>query len=121
MMAARYTVLDSLNDGLHRALGCNGRVIIIGEDLLDPYGGAFKVTRGLSSAYPEQVLSSPISEAGIVGIAAGMALRGMLPVVEIMFGDFLTLAADQIINHIAKFAWMYWGIKPKVNRCTFPW
>ncbi|HSQ26062.1 MAG TPA: transketolase C-terminal domain-containing protein, partial [Anaerolineales bacterium] len=75
--------------------------------ILDPYGGSFKVSRGLSSAYPQRVLSSPISEAGITGIAAGMALRGMRPVVEIMFGDFLTLAADQIINHIAKFRWMY--------------
>lgn len=120
MMAARYTVLDSLNDGLHRALGCNERVIIIGEDLLDPYGGAFKVTRGLSSAYPKQVLSSPISEAGIVGIAAGMALRGMLPVVEIMFGDFLTLAADQIINHISKFAWMYSGNKTEDEQVHVP-
>jgi pyruvate/2-oxoglutarate/acetoin dehydrogenase E1 component len=53
------------------------------------------------------VLTTPISEAGITGVAAGMALRGLRPVVEIMFGDFLTLAADQITNHIAKFRWMY--------------
>jgi pyruvate/2-oxoglutarate/acetoin dehydrogenase E1 component len=79
----------------------------LGEDLLDPYGGAFKVARGLSTAYPERVWTTPISEAGIVGVAAGMALRGLRPVVEIMFGDFITLAADQIINHVAKFRWMY--------------
>jgi pyruvate/2-oxoglutarate/acetoin dehydrogenase E1 component len=53
------------------------------------------------------VWTTPISEAGIVGIAAGMALRGLRPVVEIMFGDFLTLAADQLINHASKFRWMY--------------
>jgi pyruvate/2-oxoglutarate/acetoin dehydrogenase E1 component len=53
------------------------------------------------------VISTPISEAGIVGVAAGMALRGLRPVVEIMFGDFLALAADQILNHAAKFRWMY--------------
>lgn len=101
------TVLDSLNSGLRQALAADRRVILLGEDLLDPYGGAFKVTRGLSTDYPEQVWSTPISEAGIVGLASGMALRGLLPVVEIMFGDFLTLAADQLINHAAKFRWMY--------------
>jgi len=101
------TVLESLNRGLQRAMELDERVFILGEDILDPYGGAFKVTRGLSSTYPERVLTTPISEAGIVGLAAGMALRGLRPVVEIMFGDFLTLAADQVINHIAKFHWMY--------------
>jgi pyruvate/2-oxoglutarate/acetoin dehydrogenase E1 component len=101
------TVLDSLNSALHQALANDERVIILGEDILDPYGGAFKVTRGLSQAYPGRVLTTPISEAGIVGVASGMALRGLRPVVEIMFGDFLTLAADQLINHAAKFRSMY--------------
>ena len=101
------TVLDSLNEGLHRAFAAEARVYLLGEDLLDPYGGAFKVGRGLSTAYPERVWTTPISEAGIVGVAAGMALRGLRPVVEIMFGDFITLAADQIVNHAAKFRWMY--------------
>ena len=101
------TVLENLNLALQRAMLQDERVVLIGEDILDPYGGAFKVTRGLSSAFPDRVLGSPISEAGIVGIAAGMALRGLRPVVEIMFGDFVTLAADQLVNHIAKFRWMY--------------
>ncbi|MGW8251508.1 MAG: alpha-ketoacid dehydrogenase subunit beta [Anaerolineales bacterium] len=101
------TVLESLNAGLHRAMAANPSVFLLGEDVLDPYGGAFKVTRGLSSAYPGRVLTTPVSEAGITGIAAGMALRGLRPVVEIMFGDFVTLIADQVINHIAKFRWMY--------------
>jgi pyruvate/2-oxoglutarate/acetoin dehydrogenase E1 component len=83
------------------------RVYLLGEDLLDPYGGAFKVTRGLSTQFPERVLTTPISEAAIVGVANGMALRGLRPVVEIMFGDFVTLIADQLINHAAKFRWMY--------------
>ena len=102
-----HTVLESLNTALMRAMQQDERVVLIGEDILDPYGGAFKVSRGLSSAFPERVLASPISEAGMVGLAAGMALRGMRPLVEIMFGDFLTLAADQLVNHIAKFRWMY--------------
>ena len=100
-------VLDSLNLGLHQAFSSDSRVILLGEDILDPYGGAFKVTRGLSSAFPDRVITAPISEAGIIGLAGGMALRGLLPVVEIMFGDFLTLGADQIINHLTKFHEMY--------------
>jgi pyruvate/2-oxoglutarate/acetoin dehydrogenase E1 component len=83
------------------------RIYILGEDILDPYGGAFKVTRGLSTKFPERVLTTPISEAAVVGVANGMALRGLRPVVEIMFGDFVTLIADQLVNHAAKFRWMY--------------
>jgi pyruvate/2-oxoglutarate/acetoin dehydrogenase E1 component len=106
---APRTVLDSLNLGLQRAMQADKRVILLGEDLLDPYGGAFKVSRGLSTAFPQQVLTTPISEAGITGMAGGMALRGLRPVVEIMFGDFTTLIADQVINHLAKFHGMYNG------------
>ncbi len=101
------TVLDRLNDALHHALEKDNLVYVIGEDILDPYGGAFKVSRGLSTEFPQRVLTSPISEAGIVGLASGMALRGLHPVVEIMFGDFVGLIADQVINQAAKFRWMY--------------
>lgn len=101
------TVLESLNSGLYTALQRDPRVYLLGEDILDPYGGAFKATRGLSTAFPERVIATPISEAGITGVATGMALRGLRPVVEIMFGDFVTLIADQVINHAAKFRWMY--------------
>ena len=101
------SVLESLNSALHHAFSDNKNVYLLGEDVLDPYGGAFKVTRGLSTSYPDRVLTTPISEAGIVGVAAGMALRGLRPVVEIMFGDFVSLIADQLINHITKFRWMY--------------
>jgi pyruvate/2-oxoglutarate/acetoin dehydrogenase E1 component len=101
------TILERLNHALHNAMETDERVYLLGEDLLDPYGGAFKVTRGLSTQFPERVLTTPISEAAIVGVANGMALRGLRPVVEIMFGDFVTLIADQLINHAAKFRWMY--------------
>jgi pyruvate/2-oxoglutarate/acetoin dehydrogenase E1 component len=100
------SVLESLNSALHRAFTDDQDVYLLGEDILDPYGGAFKVTQGLSTSFPDRVLTTPISEAGFVGVAAGMAMRGMHPVVEIMFGDFITLAADQLVNHIAKFRWM---------------
>jgi pyruvate/2-oxoglutarate/acetoin dehydrogenase E1 component len=101
------TVLDSLNQALHHAMEKDGTVYVLGEDILDPYGGAFKVTRGLSTKFPDRVLTTPISEAAIVGVASGLALRGLRPVVEIMFGDFITLTSDQVINHAAKFRWMY--------------
>jgi pyruvate/2-oxoglutarate/acetoin dehydrogenase E1 component len=100
------TVLEALNEGMHACLAESEKVYFLGEDILDPYGGAFKVARGLSSQYPQQVITTPVSEAGMVGIAVGMALRGYRPIVEIMFGDFLMLAADQLINHASKFRWM---------------
>ncbi len=101
------TVLQSLNAAMHRLMAGDSRVVVLGEDILDPYGGAFKVTRGLSTQFPDRVLTTPISEGAIVGLANGLALRGMRPIAEIMFGDFVTLAADQLINHAAKFRWMY--------------
>ena len=109
MSAAPQTVVDSLNEGLHRVMERDARVHMIGEDILDPYGGAFKVTKGLSTKFPNRVWTTPISESAIVGVAVGMAMRGLRPIVEIMFGDFLTLAADQLINHAAKFPWMFNG------------
>jgi len=74
---------------------------------LSPYGGAFKVAKGLSDKFPARVFSTPISEAAITGIGNGLALSGIKTYVEIMFGDFVTLAMDQIINHAAKFYDMY--------------
>jgi pyruvate/2-oxoglutarate/acetoin dehydrogenase E1 component len=88
-------------------MSSNEDVYMLGEDILDPYGGAFKVTRGISTTFPKRTLTTPVSEAGFLGVGTGMALRGLRPVVEIMFGDFITLAADQIINHLAKLRYMY--------------
>ena len=82
---------------------------MLGEDILDPYGGAFKVTRGLSTDFPARVRTTPISEAAIAGVSAGLALAGFRPIAEIMFGDFLPLCFDQIVNHIAKYGAMYNG------------
>lgn len=101
------TVLSSLNAGLLRALQQDEQVYLLGEDILDPYSGSFKVTKGCSTAFPQRVITTPISEAGMAGVAAGMALRGLRPVLEIMFGDFITLTVDQLVNHISKFRWMY--------------
>jgi len=97
----------SIANGLNALLKENDRAIVIGEDLRDPYGGAFKITKGLSRDFPDRVINTPISEGAIVGMAGGLAMSGFFPIVEIMFGDFITLCADQIINHITKFRWMY--------------
>lgn len=102
-------VNESLNQALYQLMEQDPRVLVIGEDVLDPYGGAFKVTKGLSTAFPERVFTTPISEACIIGLGAGLALQGLRPVCEIMFGDFITLGLDQLINYIAKFRNMYGG------------
>lgn len=108
-MAARLTYLESLRQALHAILADDPKAVVLGEDILDPYGGAFKVTQGLSTRFPERVFTTPISEAAIVGMSVGLALRGYHPIAEIMFGDFLALAADQLVNHAAKYPAMYNG------------
>ena len=102
-------VRSSLNDALRRMLTKDERVILLGEDLHDPYGGAFKVTAGLSTEFAGRVISTPIGEAGLVGASIGLALAGYRPVTEIMFADFITLAMDQIYNHAVKFG-MFDGV-----------
>ncbi|HEV3164725.1 MAG TPA: transketolase C-terminal domain-containing protein, partial [Isosphaeraceae bacterium] len=97
----------SIYNALERNMRRDERIVLIGEDIEGPYGGAFKVTRNLSQLFPGRVRNTPISEAAIIGLGNGLALSGLLPVCEIMFGDFLTLAADQLINHASKFRYMY--------------
>jgi 2-oxoisovalerate dehydrogenase E1 component len=103
----KETVRHGLNKTLRELLAHEERVLLLGEDLHDPYGGAFKVTAGLSTGFPDRVISTPISEAGVVGAGIGLALAGFLPIVEIMFADFVTLAFDQIFNHAVKFPGMF--------------
>ncbi|MGI5186228.1 alpha-ketoacid dehydrogenase subunit beta [Dactylosporangium sp. CA-152071] len=100
-------VAENINAALHTVLAGDERAYLIGEDLLDPYGGAFKVARGLSTRFPDRVLSTPISESAITGIAAGLALAGDTAIVEYMFADFLTLGFDQLVNFAAKSVTMY--------------
>lgn len=104
---ASANVRSDLNSALRAMLQASPKVILLGEDLHDPYGGAFKVTTGLSTEFPDRVISTPISEAGVVGAGIGLAMHGYLPVVEIMFADFITLALDQIYNHAVKFPGMF--------------
>ncbi|MDR0359978.1 MAG: alpha-ketoacid dehydrogenase subunit beta, partial [bacterium] len=95
-------------------------VYLIGEDVAEA-GTPFKVLKGLVDEFgPERVMDSPISEPGFTGIALGSAMTGMRPVVDIMFGDFLTLIMDQVANQAAKTSYMSGGkLKaPMVVRAT---
>ncbi len=100
-------VRGAINAALRALLTLDARTILLGEDLHDPYGGAFKVTAGLSEAFGSRVVSTPISEAGVVGAGIGLALAGQRPIVEIMFADFMTLCMDQLYNHAVKFPGMF--------------
>ncbi|WP_320171789.1 transketolase C-terminal domain-containing protein [Maridesulfovibrio sp.] len=100
-------VYEAINHALQSSMEENDKIILIGEDILDPYGGAFKVTKGLSSKFEERVIDTPISEQAIIGIGTGLSLQGFVPIIEIMFGDFLTLITDQIVNHVSKIRMMY--------------
>lgn len=100
-------VVANLNRALHALLEKDERIYLLGEDISDPYGGAFKVTKGLSTKFPERVLSTPISESAIAGVANGLALCGDRPIIEVMFGDFVGLCFDQIYNFAAKSVSMY--------------
>jgi len=98
--------IKKLQSGLKEALK-DPDTYFLGEDIQEPYGGAFKVSKGLSQEYPKQVLATPMSEQGFTGMGIGMALSGLKVIVEIMFGDFITLCADQMINHASKFVGLY--------------
>ncbi|MEP3274904.1 MAG: transketolase C-terminal domain-containing protein [Stappiaceae bacterium] len=102
-------VVDDLRNGLFSLMQQAPKLSVIGEDIVDPYGGAFKVTKGLHDAFPDRVRAMPISESSIVGFGLGMSLRGHPVIAEIMFGDFLTLTLDQLLNHAAKVEWMFDG------------
>ncbi len=106
---AKERLVHALNRCLATQMRRDEKILMMGEDIESPYGGAFKVTQGLSTEFPGRVRNTPISEAGVVGLGAGLALAGWRPVVEIMFGDFLGLAFDQLVNHAAKFERMYAG------------
>lgn len=106
-MTRTERVSENLNRALHRVFDDDPHVYLLGEDIADPYGGAFKITTGLSTSHPDRVLSTPISEGAIVGAGGGLALAGEKAIVEIMFSDFITLAYDQIVNFASKSVSMY--------------
>ncbi|HVX99289.1 MAG TPA: alpha-ketoacid dehydrogenase subunit beta [Pseudorhodoplanes sp.] len=107
MKEIRY--IKAINEALHEEMARDETVFVIGEDVGAP-GGAFGGTRGLLQAFGERrVRDTPISESAIVGLALGAAMKGLRPVVEIMFADFLPVCMDQIVNQIAKTRFMFGG------------
>jgi pyruvate dehydrogenase E1 component beta subunit len=107
--ARELTLVQALNEALHEEMQRDDRVVVLGEDV-GRFGGVYKVTEGLLGKFgPRRVRDAPISEAAIVGVGVGAAMTGMRPVVEIMFGDFLCLAMDQIVNQAAKVRYMSGG------------
>jgi acetoin:2,6-dichlorophenolindophenol oxidoreductase subunit beta len=106
-------IVHALNSGLDNALARDRKVLLLGEDIADPAGGVYKVTKGLSTKYGnERVRATPIAETSIVGAAIGAALAGYRPVAEVMYFDFVTVCMDQLVNHAAKLRYMSAGATP---------
>ncbi|MDE1901435.1 MAG: transketolase [Alphaproteobacteria bacterium] len=96
---------DALNKSLRHLLDTDHRVIMFGEDIEDPKGGVFGLTKGLSSSFPGRVVNAPLAEATICGTAVGLSLAGYLPIFEIQFIDFISTGLNQLINQAATMRW----------------
>ncbi len=107
------TYLEAIREAMIQIMQQDENVYLFGEDVAQ-YGGAFGVSVGMLEMFgKERIINTPISEDAIVGVAAGSALTGMRPIVEIMFSDFITIAMDEIANQAAKIRYMFGG-KAKV-------
>jgi len=116
------TYVEALNHALREEMRRDERVFLIGEDIGPYWEGAFAVTKGLAKEFgTERVRDTPISESCIIGVGVGAAMTGMKPVAEIMFGDLIALAMDQIANQAAKIHYMFGGQLrvPMVMRTPF--
>ena len=115
------TYLQAIKDAMIEEMRRDENVVFVGEDI-GLYGGCFGVSRGMFEEFGEErIIETPISETSFTGATVGMAFFGLRPIVEIMFGDFVSLASDPIINHAAKYHFMTGGqIKvPLVLRTPF--
>lgn len=98
----KIVMVDAINHALHEEMNKNDDMYIFGEDIADRKGGVFTATKGLSTTFgDDRVFNSPLAEASIMGVATGMALAGLKPVVEIQFGDYIWPAFQQIKNETA--------------------
>ncbi|HWA77795.1 MAG TPA: alpha-ketoacid dehydrogenase subunit beta [Polyangiaceae bacterium] len=108
----QMNMVQAINDALGTAMRSDERVVMLGEDV-GKVGGVFRVTAGLFDEFGDaRVIDTPLSENGIVGTAVGMALYGLVPVVEIQFADFIWPAYDQIVNELAKYRYRSGGEYP---------
>jgi 2-oxoisovalerate dehydrogenase E1 component subunit beta len=95
-------VVTAIHDTLHAEMAADDRVVVLGEDIAIR-GGVFRVTQGFLDEFGEQrVIDTPLAEGGIVGVAVGMALHGLLPVAEIEFADFIHPAYDQMVSEVSR-------------------
>ncbi|MBD3229263.1 MAG: alpha-ketoacid dehydrogenase subunit beta [Candidatus Lokiarchaeota archaeon] len=102
--------VEALNEALFEEMENDPDIVLLGEDIGKEWHGAFKVTNGLEEKFgAERVRNTPISENSFVGCGVGAAMTGLRPIVEIMFGDLILLALDQIINQAAKLRYMSGG------------
>lgn len=102
------TYAQAIHDAMCEEMRRCSDVILLGEDI-GVYRGAFGVTQDMYQEFPDRVLDTPISEAGFVGCAIGMAVEGMRPIVEIMFSDFISVCYDMILNQAPKMHFMFGG------------
>jgi acetoin:2,6-dichlorophenolindophenol oxidoreductase subunit beta len=103
------TLAEAIREALAEEMRRDARVCVLGEDVAEA-GSPFKVLSGLVGEFgPDRVMDTPISEAGFTGVAVGAAMTGLRPVVDVMFGDFLTLTMDQMVNQAAKIHYMSGG------------
>jgi 2-oxoisovalerate dehydrogenase E1 component len=107
---ANTTMVALLNRTFHMALAQHPRLLMFGEDIADPKGGVFGLTKGLSTHFPGRVVNSPIAEATIVGTAVGLAAIGYRPVFELQFIDFITPGFHQLVSQIATLRWRSNGL-----------
>ena len=104
------SMIEALNRGLREEMERNPKIVMWGEDIADPKGGVFGVTRGLTNLYPDRVQNSPLAEASIVGVAGGMAIAGYKPIVEIQFSDYSWPGFMQMRNEIPTIRWRSNGV-----------
>ena len=103
------TMVAAVNQTLRKALEENDKVVIFGEDIEDPKGGVFGLTKGLSGQFPERVRNSPLAEATILGTAVGLASVGWRPVFEVQFTDFICPALNQLMSQASSLRWRSCG------------
>jgi acetoin:2,6-dichlorophenolindophenol oxidoreductase subunit beta len=106
--AIEISYREAVNAALVDELASDPAVYFMGEDVGNA-GGVFKTSEGIAEAFPGRVINTPICENGFLGVALGMAVTGLRPVVEIMFSDFLPTGADALVNEIPKFRYMSGG------------
>lgn len=105
----RMTMVASINQTFQKALENDPKIVFFGEDIEDPKGGVFGLTKGLSASFPKQVFNSPLAEATIMGVAIGMSVYGWHPVFELQFVDFISPGWNQIVGNMSTLRWRSYG------------